>query len=160
MPTPPSLNGISGGTEVLQKKTDDPKPKQEKSNLRKIFINAIKGPTQDRTFWISKMVKLYQDEKKVKIDWDELAQNFEDVSKKEAEPKEVKETQAEEFENLLSPETSTRLEIQLSKFKLGVEEVKKGLKDMKLGFDQITQISNLLPNQEVGPCLTFRKRRN
>lgn len=142
--------GLGSIAAELKKKSNDPKPNLEEIELRKVFLNVVKGPKKNKTFWVEKMDKLYKHEDKIKIKWDALQEDFKDNSKKkqkdENDPKKVKK---DKYDDVIPSDSRTRVEIQLSKFSLGIEEIKKGLVDMKLGFDQITQISHILPSQEV-----------
>jgi hypothetical protein len=110
LPMPPNLLGIAV---ALKKKSDDPVPDTKGIELRKVFLNVVKGPEQQKTFWVGKMDKLYDAESKVKIDWEELMTDFEDMSKKE-DPNKIKSDQkAEEYEEILPSDIQTRVEIQL-----------------------------------------------
>lgn len=131
-----------------KKKGADPKPPKD-SDLRKIYINQVKGLKAKDTFWMSNEKQLLEGEKKIQIEWDTLLDDFKDVAKNKKQGKAKAKKVEEEFDTVLASDTRTRVEISLTKFGLTIEEVKSKIGKLNATYDEITRIYNILLSEEV-----------
>lgn len=146
IPPPPGLLG--GLTQKKKKNNDDPIPPQD-SSLRKVFINQIRGPKKNQTFWVKNEAKLDEGGGQINIEWDKILTDFKDTTKMKKKKKKEKKKAEVEYDDVLPAETRTKVEIALTKFGLTIEEVKSKLGSLKISYDEVTRIHNILPSEEV-----------
>jgi hypothetical protein len=149
-PPPPGLSGPSHYIPLLvakySKKTNDPLPPTNAS-LRKVFMGAINQNLLKNTFWIKQETLLFQEEEKIKIDWERVLEDFKEVAKQKGSDSQAPTKLG--GEGIVDSKKINQFEIILNRFELTPEQTIEAIIGFKLTHDQASQLAMLLPDDGV-----------
>ena len=146
MPPPP---GIIGAVSKFMKKSGDPRPKTG-VQLRKVFLGQLGPQALSNTFWVKLHDTLFAEEGSIKLDWQQLEDDFKDKEPKAAleiekpADKVIKTTK----EGILEDKKVNQFEIILSRFELNPTQARDALISLKITYDQASQVFLLLPEED------------
>lgn len=110
-------------------------------------MGAINQNVLKNTFWVKQENQLFQEEEKIKIDWERVMEDFREVAKQKAS-----ENQAPTKlggEGIVDSKKINQFEIILNRFELTPEQTIDAIISFKLTHDQTSQLAMLLPDDGV-----------